>query len=97
MLDRILVKRLRPAAQTASGILLPESSLKNQMNRGVVLAVGPGTSEYKMSLREGDHVILPQFGAQEVNVEGLSNGPEDGEPVLLMRESDVLAKMLAHE
>ncbi|KAB8276040.1 hypothetical protein BDV30DRAFT_224789 [Aspergillus minisclerotigenes] len=72
LLDRVLVQRIKPETKTASGIFLPESSVKEQ-NEAKVLAVGPGAvdkngSRLPMSVAPGDHVLIPQFGGSAVKV-----------------------------
>ena len=64
LLDRVLVQRVKAEAKTASGIFLPESSVK-ELNEAKVLAVGPGALDKKgnrlpMGVREGDRVLIPQ-------------------------------------
>ncbi|KAI5288502.1 10 kDa heat shock protein [Ascosphaera aggregata] len=89
LLDRVLVQRIKPEAKTASGIFLPESSVK-ELNEAKVLAVGPGmlTKEGKrieMGVKEGDKVLIPQYGGSPVKV-----GDEEYH---LFRDSDILAKL----
>jgi chaperonin GroES len=67
LLDRVLVQRLKPEAKTASGIFLPESTLKD-INQATVLAVGPGAidrtgNKIPMSVTSGDKVLIPQVRA----------------------------------
>lgn len=64
LLDRVLVQRLKPETKTASGIFLPESTLKD-INQATVLAVGPGAldrtgNKIPMSVNSGDKVLIPQ-------------------------------------
>lgn len=64
LLDRILVQRIKAEAKTASGIFLPESSVK-ELNEAKVLAVGPGAFDkdgkrITPSLAPGDKVLIPQ-------------------------------------
>lgn len=63
-MDRVLVQRIKPEAKTASGIFLPESSVKEQ-NEAKVLAVGPGLlgrdgKRLPMGVAGGDKVLIPQ-------------------------------------
>ncbi|OKP15037.1 10 kDa heat shock protein, mitochondrial [Penicillium subrubescens] len=72
LLDRVLVQRIKPEAKTASGIFLPESSVKEQ-NEAKVLAVGPGLltkdgNRIPMGVSAGDKVLIPQFGGSPVKV-----------------------------
>ena len=89
--DRIIVEILDEEATTASGIVLPDTA-QEKPQRGKVLAVGPGPrdedGEYiKMDLVVGDEVIFSKYGGTEIKV-----GTED---VLILRESDVLAKVVS--
>jgi len=89
--DRIIVEILDEEATTASGIVLPDTA-QEKPQRGKVLAVGPGSrdedGEYiKMDVAVGDEVIFSKYGGTEIKV-----GPDD---VLILRESDVLAKVVS--
>ncbi|KAI5303914.1 10 kDa heat shock protein [Ascosphaera pollenicola] len=72
LLDRVLVQRIKPEAKTASGIFLPETAVK-ELNEAKVLAVGPGMitkegTRLQMSVKEGDKVLIPQYGGSPVKV-----------------------------
>ena len=89
--DRIIVEVLDEEATTASGIVLPDTA-QEKPQRGKVLAVGPGPrdedGEYiKMDLVVGDEVIFSKYGGTEIKI-----GADD---VLILRESDVLAKVVS--
>lgn len=63
LLDRVLVQRIKAEAKTASGIYLPESSVKD-LNEAKVLAVGPGGVDREgkrlpMGVQAGDRVLIP--------------------------------------
>lgn len=63
LLDRVLVQRIKAEAKTASGIFLPESSVK-ELNEAKVLAVGPGGLDKEgkrvpMGVQAGDRVLIP--------------------------------------
>ena len=88
--DRIIVEVLDEEATTASGIVLPDTA-QEKPQRGKVLAVGPGPrdedGEYiKMDLEVGDEVIFSKYGGTEIKI-----GVDE---VLILRESDVLAKVV---
>jgi chaperonin GroES len=88
--DRIIVEVLEEEEMTVSGIVLPDTA-KEKPQKGKVLAVGPGPrdedGEYiKMDVEEGDVVIFSKYGGTEIKV-----GSED---VLILRESDILAKVV---
>lgn len=64
LLDRVLVQRVKAEAKTASGIFLPEASVK-ELNEAKVLAVGPGALDkdgkrVPMGVSAGDRVLIPQ-------------------------------------
>ena len=88
--DRLIVEVLEEEEMTVSGIVLPDTA-KEKPQRGKVLAVGPGPrdedGEYiKMDVEVGDEVIFSKYGGTEIKV-----GTDD---VLILRESDVLAKVV---
>ena len=89
--DRLIVEILEEEEITTSGIVLPDTA-KEKPQRGKVLAVGPGSrdedGEYiKMDVAVGDEVIFSKYGGTEIKV-----GADD---VLILRESDVLAKVVS--
>jgi len=89
LLDRVLVQRIKAEAKTASGIFLPESSVK-ELNEAKVLAVGPGGiskdgKRIEPSVQPGDKVLIPQYGGSPVKV-----GEEE---YALFRDHELLAKI----
>ena len=71
LLDRVLVQRVKAQAKTASGIYLPESSVK-ELNEAKVLAVGPGGLDrdgkrVPMGVSAGDKVLIPQVCGSFLN------------------------------
>jgi chaperonin GroES len=87
--DRLIVEVLDEEETTVSGIVLPDTA-KEKPQRGRVLAVGPGARDDKgehiaMDLSEGDEIIFSKYGGTEIKV-----GVDE---VLILRESDVLAKV----
>src|SRR3954465_5441321 len=88
--DRLIVEVLDEEETTVSGIVLPDTA-KEKPQRGRALAGGPGDraegGEYiQMDVEEGDEVIFSKYGGTEIKV-----GADD---VLILRESDVLAKVV---
>ena len=89
--DRLIVEVLEEEETTLSGIVLPDTA-KEKPQRGRVLAVGPGersenTGELiPMDVAEGDEIIFSKYGGTEVKV--------SGNDVLILRQSDVLAKVV---
>jgi chaperonin GroES len=88
--DRVVVETLEAEETTAGGIVLPDNA-KEKPQRGTVLAVGPGKllddgTRGKLSVEVGDEVIFGKYGGTEIEVEG--------EEVKILRESDILAKVV---
>jgi len=88
--DRLIVEVLDEEETTVSGIVLPDTA-KEKPQRGKVLSVGPGArdedGEYiKMDLEEGDEIIFSKYGGTEIKL--------GADEVLILRESDVLAKVI---
>ncbi len=89
--DRLIVEVLEEESTTVSGIVLPDTA-QEKPQRGKVLSVGPGSrdedGEYiKMDVEEGDEIIFSKYGGTEIKV--------GGDEVLILRESDVLAKVIS--
>ena len=86
--DRLLVKPVEEEETTASGIVLPDTA-KEKPQKGKVLAVGDGKVEdgerIPLDVSEGDEVLYSKYGGTDITVEG--------EDLLVLRESDVLAKI----
>jgi chaperonin GroES len=88
--DRVIVKAIEEEETTASGIVLPDTA-KEKPQRGKVLAVGEGkwdedgAKRIPLDVSEGDEVLYSKYGGTEIKV--------DGEDLLVLRESDVLAKV----
>ncbi|MGA9532022.1 MAG: co-chaperone GroES [Anaerolineales bacterium] len=85
--DRLIVKPIEQEETTASGIVLPETA-KEKPQKGEVLAVGPGGRDedgerIEMDVSKGDTVLFAKYSGTEFKI--------DGEKVLILRESDVLA------
>jgi chaperonin GroES len=88
--DRLIVEVLEEEDVTTSGIVLPDTA-REKPQRGKVLAVGPGPrdedGEYvKMDVDEGDEIIFSKYGGTEIKI--------GADEVLILRESDVLAKVV---
>ena len=87
--DRVVVKPNKAEEKTASGIILPDTA-KEKPQMGKILAVGPGKtsdsgSVVSMHLKKGDNVLYGKYSGTELTL--------DGAEVLIMRESDILAKL----
>jgi chaperonin GroES len=87
--DRLIVQAIEEEATTASGIVLPDTA-KEKPQKGKVIAVGDGAIEdgerRPLDVGEGDEVLYSKYGGTEITV--------DGEDVLVLREADVLAKVI---
>ena len=88
--DRLIVKAVEEEETTVSGIVLPDTA-KEKPQKGEVLAVGDGAwdedgeKRIPLDVTTGDIVLYSKYGGTEVKV--------DGEDLLVLRESDVLAKV----
>lgn len=80
--DRVLIKPAPAEEKTVGGIIIPDTA-KEKPLQGSVLAVGRGTKDEEMVLKEGDTVLYGKYSGTEVEL--------DGEKYLIMRQSDVLA------
>ena len=88
--DRLIVEVLEEEATTNSGIVLPDTA-REKPQRGKVMAVGAGSRNDKgdlvpMDVAVGDEIVFSKYGGTEVKV-----ALED---LLILRESDVLAKAI---
>jgi chaperonin GroES len=88
--DRLIVEVLEEEETTVGGIVLPDSA-REKPQRGRILAVGPGSRNDKgervaMDVAVGDEIIFSKYGGTEIKV-----GTDE---VLILRESDVLAKVV---
>jgi chaperonin GroES len=88
--DRLIVRAIEAEETTASGIVLPDTA-KEKPQKGKVVAVGEGKlseetgKRVPLDVAEGDEVLYSKYGGTEIEV--------DGEDLLVLRESDVLAKV----
>ena len=88
--DRIVVKADDAEETTAGGIVLPDAA-KEKPQRGTVVAVGPGRlldsgERASVCVEVGDKVLFGKYGGTDIEVEG--------EEVKILRESDILAKVV---
>ncbi len=80
--DRVIVKPAEAETKTAGGIIIPDTA-KEKPQKGTVVAVGAGKKDEPMTVKVGDSVMYSKYGGTEINL--------DGEELLIMRESDILA------
>jgi chaperonin GroES len=89
--DRLIVKAIEEEETTQSGIVLPDTA-KEKPQKGTVVAVGEGAwdedgeKRIPLDVAEGDEVLYSKYGGTEIKV--------DGDDLLVLRESDVLAKVV---
>jgi chaperonin GroES len=84
--DRVVVRPLEEAESMRGGLYIPDTA-KEKPQQGEIMAVGPGRFEdgkrVPMDVKSGDKVLYGKYSGTEVTV--------DGEQMLILRESDVLA------
>lgn len=85
--DRLVVKPIEQDEVTAGGIMLPDTA-KEKPQKGEVVAAGPGArndagERVEMDVKVGDKVLYAKYAGTEIKL--------DGEKVLVLRESDILA------
>jgi chaperonin GroES len=88
--DRIVVKPVVHDEEVIKGgLVLPETA-REKPQEGEVIAVGPGRrsddgSRIELDVKVGDIVVYSKFGGTEIK--------EDDEDYLVLRQSDVLARL----
>lgn len=86
--DRVVIKMIEAEETTKSGIILTGTA-KEKPQIAEVLAVGPGGvvdgKEIKMELAVGDKVLMSKYAGTEVKL--------DGQEYIILRQSDILAKI----
>ena len=85
--DRVVVKSLEETEQMRGGLYIPDTA-KEKPQQGEIIAVGPGRvsdqgERLVPDVKAGDKVLYGKYSGTEVTV--------DGEQLLILRESDVLA------
>jgi chaperonin GroES len=84
--DRVVVKATEETEQMRGGLYIPDTA-KEKPQQGEVMAVGPGRTEdgkkIPMEVKPGDKVLYGKYSGTEVTI--------DGEQLLILRESDILA------
>ena len=86
--DRVVVQPSEEEDVTKGGIILPDTA-KEKPQRGVIIAVGPGRLDEEgkripMEVKKGDKVVYSKYAGSEIK--------QDDKEVLILRESDILAK-----
>ena len=84
--DRVVVRSLESNEQTRGGLFIPDTA-KEKPQEGEIVAVGPGRFDegkrVPMEVKVGNRVLFGKYSGTEVTI--------DGESLLILRESDVLA------
>ncbi|MET6996187.1 co-chaperone GroES [Chitinophaga defluvii] len=80
--DRVIVKPAAAEEKTAGGIIIPDTA-KEKPQKGTVVAAGPGKKDEPVTVKVGDTVLYGKYAGTEISVEG--------QDLLIMRESDILA------
>ena len=86
--DRVIVRAIDEEETTASGLLLPDTA-KEQPQKGEIVAAGEGRwdedgeKRVPLDVSKGDVVLYSKYGGTDIKV--------DGEDLLVLRESDILA------
>ena len=80
--DRVLIEPVAAEEVTVGGIIIPDTA-KEKPLRGTVKAVGNGTKDEAMVVKEGDLVLYGKYAGTELEI--------DGAKYLMMRQSDILA------
>jgi chaperonin GroES len=89
--DRLIVRAIEEEQTTKSGIVLPDTA-KEKPEKGKVLEVGDGKFDddgkrIPLDVKKGDEIFYSKYGGSEIK------HPETGEDLLVLRESDILAKV----
>jgi chaperonin GroES len=80
--DRVLVKPAAAEEKSVGGIIIPDTA-KEKPLKGEVIAVGNGTKDEDMVVKQKDNVLYGKYAGTEIELEG--------EVYLIMRQSDILA------
>ena len=86
--DRVAIRPSEEAETMKGGLYIPDTA-KEKPIQGDVIAVGPGRREkgevVPMELKVGDRVVYGKYSGTQVEL--------DGEEIILIKESDVIAKL----
>ena len=80
--DRVLIEPAPAETKTVGGIIIPDTA-KEKPLQGTIVAVGKGTKDEEMVLKEGDTVLYGKYAGTELEFEGKKYS--------IMRQSDVVA------
>ena len=80
--DRVLIEPAAAETKTIGGIIIPDTATEKPL-QGTIVAVGGGTKDEEMVLKEGDKVLYGKYAGTEIE--------HEGKKYLIMRQSDVVA------
>ena len=85
--DRVVIRRFEDERETSGGIIIPDTAKEKPM-QGEVLAVGPGARNdmgdiTPLDVEAGNRILFGKWSGTEVKI--------DGEELLIMKESDIMA------
>lgn len=89
--DRVLVQRIEQEEKTQAGLIIPDTAKEKPM-QGIIIAVGSGSRDESgkvlpLEVKAGDRILFAKWGGTEVKI--------DGQDLLIMKESDILATIAA--
>ena len=86
--DRVVVRALEETETMRGGLYIPDTA-KEKPTQGQVVAVGPGRVEkgerIPMEVKVGDKVLYGKYSGTNLTL--------DGEEVVIIKASDILAKL----
>ena len=87
--DRVVIEPMEAEEKTPGGIVLPDTAKEKPM-KGKIIAVGDGKmlesgKRAELLVKKGDKVLYGKYAGTEITI--------DGKEYLVMRESDILAKI----
>ena len=80
--DRVIIEPSAAEETTSGGIIIPDTA-KEKPKKGKVVAAGSGKKDEPVTVKVGDHVLYGKYAGTEIQIEG--------QDLLIMRESDILA------
>ena len=80
--DRVVILPNPAEEKTAGGLFIPDTA-KEKPLMGTVKAVGPGTADVKMEVKEGDVVMYGKYAGTEIHIDGID--------YLIMKQADIMA------
>ncbi|MCK5411308.1 MAG: co-chaperone GroES [Gemmatimonadota bacterium] len=85
--DRVVVEPLEESEEMRGGLYIPDTA-KEKPQQGTVVAVGPGRlsdegERMPVELETGQRILYGKYSGTEVTI--------DGQDLLIIKESDVLA------